>query len=159
MLSARFCPLRPLAAAIALALSGPAAAATLTVDNVSCDLSSAIIAANTDTATGGCPAGSGADPLNLTAPLFTKATPDAYFGGPNDSFDGPTAFPLIASVITIDGDPDGDGRGTVIERSSALGTPDFRLFAVRPGADLTMKRVTLRNGRSSFGAALASFEG
>ena len=43
----------------------PALAATIAVDGPTCNLIDAIIAANTDTATGGCTAGSGADTLVL----------------------------------------------------------------------------------------------
>src|SRR5262245_33928290 len=58
----------PLASiALMLALGQPSAhAATITVNN-SCTLVDAITAANTDTATGGCPAGSGEDTIELPA--------------------------------------------------------------------------------------------
>src|SRR5215212_3444143 len=44
---------------------GPALAATINVDGTTCTLVAAITAANNDTATGGCTAGSGADTLVL----------------------------------------------------------------------------------------------
>lgn len=141
MYGPRFGKLRPLAAAIALAWTGAAPAATLTVDGTTCDLSNAIIAANTDSAQGGCPAGSGADTLNLTAPIFTAATPAGT------SPWGPLlAYPLISSIITIQGDPDGDGQGSIIERSNAPATPEFQLFLIYgAGGHLTLDHVTLRN--------------
>src|SRR5215831_2200412 len=53
--------------ALMLALGQPSAqAATITVSN-SCTLVDAITAANSDTATGGCPAGQGADTIVLPA--------------------------------------------------------------------------------------------
>lgn len=54
------------AVALLLALNGAQAqAATITVDGATCTLVDAIDAANSDTATGGCPAGSGADTIEL----------------------------------------------------------------------------------------------
>jgi hypothetical protein len=59
--------------ALLLALwQGPGWAATINVDGTTCTLADAITAANTDTATGGCPAGSGADTLVL--PAFSTLT-------------------------------------------------------------------------------------
>jgi hypothetical protein len=58
--------------ALLLALGpGPSQAATIVVDGVTCTLVDAITAANTDTAQGGCPAGSGADTLMLEPPGST----------------------------------------------------------------------------------------
>jgi hypothetical protein len=39
------------------------------------------------------------------------------------------------------------GKGATIERSSAVGTPAFRLFDVAAGASLTLKDLTLQGGR------------
>src|SRR5689334_2715265 len=69
-------------------------AATITVDGASCTLPDAITAANTDTASGGCTAGSGADTLLLTAPIYSLAT------GPYDD-EGLTATPCVTSTIVI----------------------------------------------------------
>src|SRR5262249_44272715 len=38
------------------------------------------------------------------------------------------------------------GNGDIIERSTASGTPDFRLFDVAGGASLTLQNLTLENG-------------
>jgi hypothetical protein len=62
-------PLRPLVAAIVLALSGSAGAGTLDVDGTNCTLVDAIKAANTDRRSGGCRAGRGSDNLRLMSPL------------------------------------------------------------------------------------------
>jgi len=135
-------PYRPhrLGAAIALALAGPAGAGVISVDGTTCTLVEAITAANTDGATGGCPAGSGDDTLELTAAVYTLTAAD------NFAFDRfGTGLPVVTSVITVDGDPNRDGVGAVIERSPVADAPNFRLLAVR-GGNLTLRRVTLRNG-------------
>src|SRR5262245_51478726 len=38
------------------------------------------------------------------------------------------------------------GNGDTIERSAAVGTPDFRLFGVAPGASLALTDLTLQGG-------------
>lgn len=122
--------------ALLLALGqGSALAATITVDGTACTLADAITAANTDTATGGCPAGSGADtlalPINST---ITLSTVNSTVG----SLD--SGLPLITSDITI------EGNGTTIERSSVPGTPDFDIFHVNRTGDLTLNQATIRGG-------------
>ena len=67
-------PLAGVALLLALG-SGPSQAATIVVDEVTCTLVDAISAANTDTAQGGCPAGSGADTLVLAPPGTTVTLP------------------------------------------------------------------------------------
>ena len=62
-----------------------------------CTLINAITAANTDTATGGCPAGSGADTIVLPAGSTQTLT------SVNNSTYGPTGLPVISSAITIAG--------------------------------------------------------
>src|SRR4051794_7428304 len=92
--------------ALVLALGqAPSQAATITVDGTTCTLADAFMAANTDTAQGGCPAGSGADTLVLEPPggsvILTRVDNTTY---------GPTALPVIRSVITI------AGQGSTIAR-------------------------------------------
>jgi len=129
----------PIAAAVAMALSGGAGAATIPVNGTSCTLANAIRAANTDRAVRGCAAGRGADVLRLNARTHTLTAVDS------DQSHGANGLPLVTSVITINGDPRGTGRGAVIQRSTATGTPEFRLLAVAHG-DLTLNSVTLRHG-------------
>lgn len=69
-----------------LGLATPAGAATITVNSIAnttggsnCTLRNAITAANADTTTGGCPAGSGADTIVLPAGTYTFTTPDNYW--------------------------------------------------------------------------------
>ena len=124
-----------------------------------CTLPEAIIAANTDTASGAmageCAAGSGADMIELPA----NAT--ITLAAAHNNFYGPNGLPPISSTITI------NGNGATIERSSAGGTPNFRFFYVSGGGadtynaagDLTLRNVTLRNGREVGGAGGSSRTG
>ena len=60
----------------------------------------------------------------------------------NNTTDGPTGLPVIAAAnnLTI------LGNGATIARSTAPGTPAFRLFDVAAGAALTLENLTLANG-------------
>ena len=60
----------------------------------------------------------------------------------DNSTDGPTGLPVIAANdnLTI------LGNGDTIERSTASGTPAFRLFDVAAGASLTLQSLTLQGG-------------
>ena len=122
-------------AAIALLLAlgqAPALAATINVDGTSCTLVDAITAANTDAATGGCTAGSGADTLVLAAGS-THTLIEV-----NDGTDGPTGLPAIASVITI------EGNGSTIRRDRSV--TEFRILAVRSNGNLTLQETTVSGG-------------
>ena len=116
-----------------------------------CSLREAIIAANTDTAYNGCPAGSGADTIVLQNGQTYTLSKDDDGGGhatetgtpvsSNDDLD-------ITSAITI------QGNGATIQRSTTAtcnlnGTADpgeFRIFEVHSGATLTLQNITVRNG-------------
>ncbi len=60
----------------------------------------------------------------------------------NNTTDGPTGLPVIADNdnLTI------SGNGATFARSTAAGTPAFRLFNVASGAALTLQNLTLANG-------------
>ena len=91
-----------------------------------CNLAHQIIAANTDRASGACPAGSGADTITLSG--------DVTLG---------EALPVITTSITI------KGKGFSIS-----GDDRFRIFEVEyPGA-LTLVNVTLKNGSATYGGAV-----
>jgi hypothetical protein len=120
-------------------------AATLTVapgvvatsaDGV-CALREALINANTDTATyPDCPAGAGADTIELAADsIYTLPDAPAAF-----TADGPNGLPSITTAIIL------NGNGATIERSAADGTPAFRLLHVAATGDLTVQHLTLRRG-------------
>ena len=107
----------------------PTQAAAITV-NSTCSLADAITAANTDTATGGCPAGSGADTITLTGNVTLGA-----------------ALPEISSDITVDG---------TSSNFSIDGDDSYRIFNVSAGGDLTVNRLSLKNGRADQGPAIYS---
>jgi hypothetical protein len=116
----------------------PHGGATILV-NAHCTLIDAITAANTDTATGGCPAGSVSVADTIVLPTGSTQT----LTGVNNTTYGPTGLPVIRSVITI------AGRGSTIVRDS--GAPDFRIFAVGSTGDLTLEETTVSGGVSPIG--------
>jgi hypothetical protein len=119
----------------------PALAATITVGGA-CTLVDAITAANTDAATGGCPAGSRADTIVLP-PGSTQTLTTIH----NDIY-GPTGLPVVSSVVTI------AGQGSTIARDSRA--PAFRLLAVNSTGDLTLQETTVSGGD---GGGVANFGG
>ncbi|WBB52637.1 hypothetical protein [Verrucosispora sp. WMMD573] len=60
---------------------------------------------------------------------------------PRNPADDKAGLPVIYHGITI------EGSGATIARG--VNTPDFRFFTVRDGGELTLRDVTLRNGRSA----------
>ena len=115
----------------ALSISGTVRAATIIADGNVCTLMDAIRAANTDTATGGCPAGSGADTIEMTMRLITQ---------PHGGVDGcSVGLPPITSTITI------NGHGLNIERGPH---PSYGmcLFYVTSSGNLTLNDLTLKSG-------------
>ena len=99
-------------------LAGSVVAAEIALGE-NCSLHDAILAAESDSSMGGCPAGSGPDAIRLTSDLTLEA-----------------ALPPIQSEITI------DGKGFTIS-----GAGRFRIFDVQ-GGDLIMQNLTLRDGWS-----------
>jgi hypothetical protein len=84
-----------------------------------------------------------ADMINLAAgSTYTLSAAD------NSDF-GPTGLPNIV----LDGSPANkltiNGNGATIGRSTASGTPAFRLLDVAAGASLTLENLTLQNGLAS----------
>jgi len=116
----------------------PALAATIAVDGTTCDLIDAIIAANTDTATGGCTAGNGADTLVLANSSIHTLT--------SVSYTGLTGLPAVSSTITI------SGNGSTVQRDGAA--PFFGLLEVGPTGNLTVRDLTLRGGVAAASAPL-----
>ncbi len=111
--------------------AGPAA--TITVDGVTCTLADAITAANTDAATGGCTAGSGADIIDLQTNVTLTVV--------NNTTSGYNGLPVVSSAITI------QGNGNTISRQA--GTPDFRIMFVGSGGNLTLNSATISGGVAS----------
>lgn len=129
---------RSLMVAVAPMLAvGPVAAVVIpvtgyddsTFEDGICTLSEAILSANSDLPIGGCPAGSGADTIVLDHDISLAS-----------EYSFQTALPRVTSRITV------RGNGFTIERS--LSAPaDFRLFYVDPAGELTLRDVSLTNGR------------
>jgi hypothetical protein len=69
----------------------------------------------------------------------------------DNTADGATGLPVIkkGDNLTI------LGNGATIERSTASGTPAFRLFDVASGGSLTLENLTLQNGLASGSGAAA----
>jgi len=61
---------------------------------------------------------------------------------------GQNALPAITSNITI------EGNGSILERSLASGTPNFRFFTVQSTFNLNINKLALRNGRSGRGGCI-----
>ena len=96
-----------------------------------CSLDEAILAANLDQVVDACPAGSGADTIELSAGVLTQA---AVVDDQANAF-GPTATPLVTSTITI------EGNGARIERT---GSTLMRAFAVDTGGSLTLRDLHVK---------------
>lgn len=77
-----------------LLLSGGTAQAATLVIETNCSLVDAIVSVNTDTATGGCPAGDGPDAIHLTGDVVLTV----------EDLDGPDpGLPWITSEVSIEG--------------------------------------------------------
>lgn len=133
---------------LAFGLGGPgaASAANITVNSSSdavsgagpCTLREAVIAANTDTATGGCVAGSGADVITVGVPKVTLSIPGAA-----ENFSS-TGDLDASSVITIAG----AGAGSTVVDGGGLD----RVLDVHAGATVTVQDLTITGGRAPAGA-------
>ncbi len=129
-----------------LCFLAPARAEIITVTSDSggtggpdCTLRDAITAANTDTPTGGCPAGSGADTIELPVGatiMLTEVDSDT---------EGPNGLPSITSEIII------NGNVTTIQRQTGGGTPDFRLFHIAAEGNLMLDHLTASSGSAQMG--------
>ncbi|MEZ4517979.1 MAG: right-handed parallel beta-helix repeat-containing protein [Chloroflexota bacterium] len=122
----------------ALSAQPSAFAAGITVDGVTCTLPDAVRSANSDTAFGGCTAGSGDDLLTLTADIVLTQP----FGYVIDQMAG---LPLINSVITI------EGNGHTISRDE--NAEPFNIMSMNR-ATLTLKDLTISNGYGIYGGAI-----
>jgi hypothetical protein len=92
-------------------------------------------------------ASGGTNTITLTAPTSNPYVLTAV----DNTNDGATGLPVIArkDTLTI------IGNGDTIERSTALGTPAFRLLDVAGGASLTLENLTLQNGLA-FGSGISA---
>ena len=100
-------------------------AASIAIDS-SCSLADAITAANTDRASGGCPAGNGADTVTIHEHITLSA-----------------ALPDISSLIRIEGNSysiSGDGK--------------YRIFRISVAGSLEVWNLTLMSGSAERGGAV-----
>jgi len=124
-----------------IGISLPLAAATTPTTNPApvadgqCSLIEAIDNANDDAEIhADCPAGSGADVIELASSANYVLDQVAVI------FYGPNGLPIVRSNITI------EGRNSTIRRAAAA--PAFRLFVVNSSGALVLRDLTLRNGDS-----------
>ena len=89
----------------------------------------------------------GANTIVLTAPTTSHYVLTAV----DNTTDGSTGLPIIKNGcnLTI------VGNGDTIERSSAAGTPAFRLLDIGSGGSLTLQNLTLQNGLA-FGSGVSA---
>jgi len=73
----------------------------------------------------------------------------------NNTTDSPTGLPIIATKDNLSI----VGNGDTIERSTATGTPAFRLLDVAGGASLTLANLTLQGGLAVTAGIVGSAEG
>ena len=104
--------------------------------NSNCTLANAITASNTDTASGGCPAGSGIDTISLSGSITLSA-----------------ALPQLTKGVTINGNShsiDGAGGYRIFDIATAYNgdgnAASQRIF--------TINNLTMRNGSSGEGGAI-----
>ena len=123
-----------LAALMAFTLpTQPIAAAVITVDGT-CTLVDAILAANSDMATGSCPTGIGADRIILDSNVDLTA----IYGASKVIGGGQAGLPDITSIITI-----AAGAEETIRRTADT----FRIFYIAATGELTLEGVTVSNGK------------
>lgn len=117
---------------LALFLAQPVFAASIIVDGSTCTLADAITAANTNTATGGCPAGDdvgGYDTIELQTDVVLTAE-----------------LPYITSTIVL------EGNGRTLD-----GNNSFRVLQIQPPGKLTLNYATLTHGNANVGAAIWAY--
>ncbi|HEY6637286.1 MAG TPA: choice-of-anchor Q domain-containing protein [Solirubrobacterales bacterium] len=126
-------------------LASPAAPAAVITPNTfndengsgaACSLREAILAANTDMAFGGCPAGGAADTIGLAAGTYGLSIPRGSTG--DDRLDGDL---YVASQLTI--------THTGVKPAAIDGRGLDRVIRVLGTGNLTASGFTIRNGRTS----------
>jgi CSLREA domain-containing protein len=126
--------------ALVLGSSQVSAAGTITVNSLAdiiaddgqCSLREAVIAANTDTAVGGCPAGSGADTIVFDPSLPSPSTIVLTLSGANE--DSAASGDLdLSGILTI--------QGAGADQIILDGNGADRIFDIHPGATVTISGV------------------
>ena len=82
------------------------------------------------------------DVITLTNSTYTLTAAD-------NATDDSNGLPMIADAA-VAGTLRINGNGATIERSSADGTPNFRILEVASGGSLTLDSITLTNGHFSY---------
>ncbi|MBI5566434.1 MAG: DUF11 domain-containing protein [Chloroflexi bacterium] len=113
---------------------------TIADDGV-CSLREAIIAANTDSATGGCLAGSGADTIEFEAALPQPITITLTMAGADEQ-------------AALTGDLDLSGTVTINGPAAIDGNQLDRVFEIAPGARVTLIDLIVQHGAADFGGGL-----
>lgn len=138
-----------IAVAAVAAFAAPAArAATITVDTTadpqiadgSCSLRNAVVAANTDTAVNGCPAGAGSDTIVLGMGVYSLSI--APIAGDTTGQNGDLDI-LHTTTIT--------GAGSAFAVINANNLTD-RIFDIQPGVTATISGVGLEFGQAGTSA-------
>ncbi|MBI3170637.1 MAG: sortase [Chloroflexi bacterium] len=109
--------------------------------NSTCDLREAITAANTDSAVGQCPAGSGADTITFAANYTITLVG--------------SQLPAVTGVVTITGN---GASNTIVQASTCDPTVGFgggcginyRVFEVTSTGNLTLNDISVKHGQPSF---------
>jgi len=114
-------------------VGGTGVTANVQLNGVGCLLIDAINAANSDAASGSCPAGSGTDSITLLQDVTLSVVDNADYNNT-----GANGLPQISSAISI------EGGGHTISRTASA--PAFRFFFVADGGNLTLNNLTLTNG-------------
>jgi len=120
-----------------LLCASPVMAASIVVDSNppvtlgSCTLQDAIISANTDTATGGCAAGSGDDTITFAAGLTGQTITLT------------SALPQLNSNIII------DGSSLSSNHVKISGANAYQVFNITAGKTVTLNHLDIINGKSS----------
>ncbi len=112
-------------------------------DDGECSLREAVIAANTNTPTGGCIGGDGVDTIVFDASLTSPAVFVLTLAGANED-NSATGDLDITGILTL--------QGSGSERIIIDGNSTDRVFDVRPGATVVISNVTIQNGNPGSGA-------
>lgn len=112
-------------------------------DDGECSLREAVIAANTDTPTGGCNGGEGADTIIFDSSLSIPAAFTLTLVGANEDY-AATGDLDITGILTL------QGSGADITLLDGNGTD--RVFDIRPGATVILSDITVQNGNPGSGA-------
>lgn len=113
------------------------------VNNNKCSLMEAIINARATTNNqmrADCTSGNINGPDTVSLPN----NGDFVLTAPHNSQFGPTGLPVITTSMTI------EGHGSVIRRATPYTTPEFRIMAVDPGVNLTLRDTTISNGNTQY---------